>query len=118
MPQHHEYEYADGQGDAQKAISDIKALAAKGIDALVVFPDAGPAVLPAHDERLQIAGKVVVPYRVEVGGAAGKNYTKFVGPQLQDDGANWGNWIKGMLPQGGNLLFLSARPATVRGSTS
>src|SRR5690349_23835914 len=30
------YEYADGQGDTQKAISDIKGMAAKGIDALVV----------------------------------------------------------------------------------
>ncbi len=41
------YEYADGQGDTQKSISDIKSMAAKGIDALVVFGDAGPAVLPA-----------------------------------------------------------------------
>ena len=32
------YEYADGQGDTQKSISDIKAMAAKGVDALVVFP--------------------------------------------------------------------------------
>ena len=40
------YEYADGQGDTQKSISDIKAMAAKGIDALVVFPDAGPAIFP------------------------------------------------------------------------
>ena len=39
--------HADGQGDTQKSISDIKAMAAKGIDALVVFPDAGPAMLPA-----------------------------------------------------------------------
>src|SRR6185312_2395919 len=31
------YEYADGQGNTQKAISDIKGFAAKGIDALVVF---------------------------------------------------------------------------------
>src|SRR3954452_10911059 len=41
------YEYAAGQGDTQKSISDIKAMSAKGIDALVVFPDAGPAMLPA-----------------------------------------------------------------------
>src|ERR1700736_6880446 len=40
------YEYADGQGDTQKSISDIKATAAKGVDALVVFPDAGQAMLP------------------------------------------------------------------------
>ena len=32
------YEYADGQGDTQKSISDIKAMAAKGIDALGRLP--------------------------------------------------------------------------------
>ena len=58
------YEYADGQGDTQKSISDIKAMAAKGIDALVVFPDAGPAMLPAITSVYK-AGKVIVPYRVE-----------------------------------------------------
>ena len=47
------YEYADGQGNTQKAISDIKGFAAKGVDALVVFGDAGPAVLPALTKRVQ-----------------------------------------------------------------
>jgi ribose transport system substrate-binding protein len=61
------YEYADGQGDTQKSISDIKAMAAKGIDALVVFPDAGPAMLPAITSVYK-SGKVIVPYRVEAGG--------------------------------------------------
>src|SRR5438552_12203582 len=42
------YEYADGQGDTQKSISDVKAMAAKGVDALVVFPDAGQAMLTAR----------------------------------------------------------------------
>ena len=42
-----EYLYADGQGDTQKAISDIKGMVAPGVNAIVVFPDAGPAMLPA-----------------------------------------------------------------------
>jgi ribose transport system substrate-binding protein len=42
-----QYEYADGQGNTQKAISDINGMVAKGIGAMVVFGDAGPAVLPA-----------------------------------------------------------------------
>ena len=40
-------DYADGQGNTQKAISDIQGMVAKGVDALVVFPDAGKAMLPA-----------------------------------------------------------------------
>ena len=41
-----DYEYADGQGNTQKAISDIKSMAAKGTDALVVFGDAGRRCCP------------------------------------------------------------------------
>src|ERR1700737_446415 len=87
------YEYADGQGDTQKSISDIKAMAAKGIDALVVFPDAGPAMLPAITSVYK-SGKVIVPYRVEAGGKAGVNYTQFIGADFKNDGGNWGNGNK------------------------
>lgn len=109
-----DYQYADGQGNTQKAISDIKSMAARGTDALVVFGDAGPAVLPALTSVYK-TGKVVVPYRVEVGGEAGKNYTKFVGASFKNDGVNWGNWIKGILPKGGNLLFLSGPAGNSQG---
>ena len=108
------YQYADGQGNTQKAISDINSFAARGIDALVVFGDAGPAVLPALTNAFK-AGRVVVPYRVDVGGEEGKNYTKFVGASFVDDGVSWGNWIKSILPNGGNLLFLSGPAGNSQG---
>jgi ribose transport system substrate-binding protein len=109
-----EYQYADGQGNTQKAISDINSMAARGVDALVVFGDAGPAVLPTLTNVFR-AGKVVVPYRVVVGGEEGKNYTKFVGASFVDDGVSWGNWIKSILPDGGNLLFLSGPAGNSQG---
>ena len=68
-----EVEYADGQGDTQKAISDIQGMVAKGVDALVVFPDAGEAMLPALRSAYQ-AGVVTVPYRVDPGGEDGVDY--------------------------------------------
>ncbi|QKD00678.1 substrate-binding domain-containing protein [Mesorhizobium loti] len=108
------YEYADGQGDTQKSISDIKSMAAKGVDALVVFGDAGPAVLPAITSVFK-AGKVIVPYRVNVGGKEGTNYSKFIGSSFVDDGESWGNWIKSILPKGGNLLFLSGPAGNSQG---
>ena len=108
------YEYADGQGDTQKSISDIKGIAAKGVDALVVFGDAGPAVLPAITSVFK-AGKVIVPYRVDVGGKEGENYSKFIGASFVNDGVNWGNWIKGVLPKGGNVLFLSGPAGNSQG---
>ena len=108
------YEYADGQGDTQKSISDIKSMAAKGIDALVVFGDAGPAVLPAITSVYK-SGKVIVPYRVDVGGKEGENYTKFIGASFVNDGENWGKWIKSILPNGGNMLFLSGPAGNSQG---
>src|SRR3954465_14100589 len=92
-----DFEYADGQGDTQKAISDIQGMVAKGVDALVVFPDAGEAMLPAlrsaHD-----AGVVTVPYRVDPGGEAGQDYDAWIGADFTTDGENWGTWIKTNFP--------------------
>lgn len=109
-----QFEYADGQGNTQKAISDINSMVARGIKGLVVFGDAGPAVLPALTNAYR-AGAVVVPYRVNVGGEAGKNYTKFIGSSFRNDGVNWGNWIKEQLPDGGNLLFISGPAGNSQG---
>ncbi|PIL20029.1 hypothetical protein P775_11620 [Puniceibacterium antarcticum] len=109
-----QFEYSDGQGNTQKAISDINSMVARGIDALVVFGDAGPAVLPALTNAYR-AGAIVVPYRVNVGGEAGKNYTKFIGSSFKEDGVNWGNWIKEQLPDGGNLLFISGPAGNSQG---
>jgi ribose transport system substrate-binding protein len=108
------FEYADGQGNTQKAISDIKSMAARGMDAVVVFGDAGPAVLPALTAAYK-ANTIMVPYRVDVGGSAGKNYTKFIGSSFKNDGENWGKWIKSILPNGGNLLFLSGPAGNSQG---
>ena len=49
------FEYADGQGDTQKAIADIQGMVAKGVNALVVFPDAGEAMLPATARNVRDA---------------------------------------------------------------
>lgn len=109
-----EYIYADGQGDTQRAISDINSMAARGVDALVVFGDAGPAVLPALTNAYR-SGAVVVPYRVLVGGEAGTNYTRFIGASFVDDGITWGNVIADAFPDGANLLFLSGPAGNSQG---
>src|SRR5215210_9321786 len=85
-------DYADGQGNTQKAISDIQGMVAKGVDALVVFPDAGKAMLPALRSAVE-AGVVTVPYRVDPGGQDGEDYTKYIGLDSPNDGRNWANWL-------------------------
>jgi ribose transport system substrate-binding protein len=108
------FEYADGQGDTQKAIADVQGMVAKGVDALVVFPDAGEAMLPALRTAYG-AGVVTVPYRVDPGGEAGKDYDVFIGSDFKEAGQLWGEWIIQNLPDGGNVLFLSGPPGNSQG---
>src|SRR5207253_5719037 len=77
--------YADGQGNTEKAISDIQGMVAKGVNALVVFPDAGQAILPALRSSYK-AGVVTVPYRVTPGGKAGVNYDAFIDTPFKNAG--------------------------------
>jgi ribose transport system substrate-binding protein len=108
------FTYADGQGNTQKAISDIQGLVAKGVDAMVVFPDAGNAILPAL-RSAHSAGVKTVPYRVNPGGTDGQDYDVWVGADFTTDGKNWANWIVKNLPDGGNVLFLSGPKGNSQG---
>jgi ribose transport system substrate-binding protein len=108
------FSYADGQGNTQKAISDIQGMVAKGVNALVVFPDAGQAMLPTLRAAYQ-AGVVTVPYRVNPGGTAGTDYSTWVGADFVTDGKNWANQIVKDLPNGGNILFLSGPAGNSQG---
>jgi len=110
------FTYADGQGDTQKAISDIQGLVAKGVNAMVVFPDAGNAMLPALRSAFK-AGVVTVPYRVNPGGTAKADYNVWIGADFTTDGKNWGDWIVKNLPDGGNVLFLSGPKGNSQGIT-
>jgi len=107
-------QYADGQGDTQKAISDIQSMVASGVDAIVVFPDAGEAILPALRSAYE-QGVVTVPYRVDPGGTAGEDYDIFIGSDFEQAGVLWGNWIVDNLPDGGNVLMLSGPPGNSQG---
>lgn len=109
--------YADGQGNPQKAISDIKALVAQGVDALVVFPDAGPALVPTLREAYE-EGVSVVPYTASPGGTPGKDYTAFVGHNTVSDGRAWAAWTCDALgPSGGNAIFLGGTPGNAQSLT-
>jgi ribose transport system substrate-binding protein len=107
-------DYADGQGNTQKAISDIQGMVAKGVDALVVFPDAGKAILPTLRSAYK-AGVVTVPYRVTPGGKAGADYHVFIDTPFSQAGENWGRWIRRVLPKGGNVLMLSGPKGNSQG---
>jgi len=109
--------YADGQNNPQKAISDIKALVAQGVDALVVFPDAGEALLPTLREAYK-AGVQVVPWTANPGGKPGEDYTTFVGHNTVNDGVTWTRWMcEALGEEGGNVVFLGGTPGNTQSIT-
>jgi ribose transport system substrate-binding protein len=111
-----EYIYTDGQGNTQKAISDLQALAAQGVEAMVVFPDAGEAMLPAIRDAYK-AGSVVVPYRVFPGGKAGVDYNVYVETDFCSDAKLMAEWLKKALPDGGNVVYLGGPAGNSQSTT-
>ncbi|MFG1955494.1 substrate-binding domain-containing protein [Micromonospora sp. NPDC048830] len=108
------FEYSDAQGDTQKAISDIKAMVATGVNAMVVFPDAGEAVLPALRSAYK-AGVVTVPYRTDPGGKNGIDYNVWIGSDFVDHGVTWGQWIKEKFPNGAKILDIGGPAGNSQG---
>jgi ribose transport system substrate-binding protein len=104
------YLYTDGQGNTQKSISDIQGLVSQGVNALVVFPDSGPAVLPAIRSAFK-AGVAVVPYRVSPGGTASQDYDTFIKTDFAAAGVLWAKWMVKALHGKGNIANLGGPPA-------
>lgn len=104
------YVYTNGEGNTQKAISDINSLVAQGTNAIVDFPDAGKAMLPVLTKAYQ-AGTIVVPYRVFPGGKAGQNYNAYISTNFTSAGVLWGHDVATALHGKGNVVFLGGPPA-------
>src|SRR5215471_11160719 len=104
------YVYSNGEGNTQKAISDINSLVAQGTTAIVDFPDAGEAMLPALTKAYQ-AGTIVVPYRVFPGGKSGTNYSAYISTDFTSAGVLWGNDVATALNGQGNVVLLGGPPA-------
>lgn len=101
--------HTDGQGDTQKAISDIEGLAAQGVNAIVLYPDAGKALLPVLT-KVTKAGVVTVPYWGDIGGKDGVNYTDSLFIDWRATGEDWARWIVEALDGKGNWLYIGGTP--------
>src|SRR5689334_19862230 len=104
------YIYANGEGNTQKAISDINSLVAQGVTGIVDFPDAGKAMLPVLTKAYH-EGTIVVPYRVFPGGTSGTNYNAYISTNFTSAGVLWGKDVAGALHGKGNVVFLGGPPA-------
>jgi ribose transport system substrate-binding protein len=97
--------YTDAQNNPQKAISDINSLVAQHVNVIVVFADAGQALLPTI-KKATAAGVKVVAYVGSPGGVPGKDYTAFVSEDITSYGAGLAAWTIKHMNGKGNLVML------------
>ena len=100
--------YTNADGDQQKAISDINSQVAQGVNVLVVYPDFGPAELPAL-RAAKKAGVDVVPYDASVGGTPGVDYTATTISDAFNGGKKLAQWMASTV-KSGNIVFLGGIP--------
>ncbi|MGZ9810255.1 substrate-binding domain-containing protein [Pseudoroseicyclus sp. H15] len=77
--------YTSARGDAAKAISDLRAYIAQGVDVIVVFADAGEALAPVVREATE-AGIKVVLHNGTGAGVAGEDYLTNISENICDLG--------------------------------
>jgi len=94
--------------NSQKSISDINSMVAQGVNVLLVYPDFGPAVLPAL-KAATAAGVTVVPFAVEskaLGGEVGTDYLDAVSENTEKEGETWANWMAEATGGKGKIVFI------------
>ena len=74
--------YTSARGDASKAISDMRAYIAQKVDVIVVFADAGAALLPTAQEAKEAGILVVVHNGTTVGGTPGVDFLSSVAEDI------------------------------------
>lgn len=101
-------EYAAGRGDLQATNQAIVSMAAKGVDLILVIPDAGPG--QAHLPAIRTAsrnGATVVNFASDPTGKPGTDYLDYTDWQPSSSGKAWAEWIVDRLGEkGGNVVFL------------
>jgi len=104
--------YTDAQGSPEKQIADIRSLTAQGYDVIVVFPDAGEALLKAMRDATN-AGVAVIPYQGGLfPGKPGVDWTALATPDVAYRGEIWATWIAKSLDGKGNVLFYGGSPGS------
>jgi ABC-type sugar transport system substrate-binding protein len=102
-------QYTSAGGDAFKAISDIKAYTTQGVDVIVVFADAGEAVLPAIQEATA-AGIKVVLHNGTTAGTAGTDYLSNISEDICALGAGFVGAVVEGNPEAKTIVALGGTP--------
>jgi ribose transport system substrate-binding protein len=105
--------YTDANLDTQKAISDVRAMAARGVDIIVSYPDAGEALLPAYRAASGLGSQVVLWANANIG-EPGTDYLTFSGTDQCSLGTAYAEVMNEALPDGGQIAFLGGTPGNTQ----
>jgi ribose transport system substrate-binding protein len=112
-PEIGEIVYTDANLDTQKAISDVRAMAARGVDIIVSYPDAGEALLPAYRAASDQGSQVVLWANANIGDP-GTDYLTFSGTDQCGLGEAYAEVMNEALPDGGQIAFLGGTPGNTQ----
>jgi ribose transport system substrate-binding protein len=106
-------EYRDARGDATAAQAQLHELTAAGVDAILLYADAGEVLLPAV-RAATAAGVAVVVHGGRVGGRPGYDYTAAVnvgsGATVVEQGRTYARWLARALRGTGTVLHVGGAP--------
>ena len=105
--------YTDANLDTQKAISDVRSMAARGVDIIVSYPDAGEALLPAYRAASEQGSQVVLWANANIG-EPGTDYLTFSGTDQCGLGTAYAEVMNEALPDGGQIAFLGGTPGNTQ----
>jgi ribose transport system substrate-binding protein len=108
-PEIGEIAYTDANLDTQKAISDVRSMAARKFDIIISYPDAGEALVPAYRAAMDQGSKVITWSGTKVG-EPGKDYFTYSGPDVCAIATAWGTQFGKELPNGGDIAILLGAP--------
>ena len=81
--------YTSAGGDAAKAVSDMRVYVAQKVDVIVIFADAGAALLPTVKEASEAGILVALHNGTNVGGKAGKDYVSAIAENVCNLGTSF-----------------------------
>jgi ABC-type sugar transport system substrate-binding protein len=108
--------YSSARGDASKAISDLRAYIAQGVDVVVIFADHGEALGPTVREAKEAGILVTVHNGTEVG-TAGEDYVANVAEDICQMGKEFVNAVTTGNPDAKNIVALGGTPGNPLSAT-
>jgi len=108
--------YTSARGDAAKAISDLRAYIAQGVDVIVVFADAGEALAPTIREATEAGIRVVLHNGTEAG-AAGEDYLTNIAEDICGLGTAFVQAVREGNPDAAGIVALGGTPGNPLSAT-